>query len=309
MFNLKRLIMKKKQIDLVTLLSAYDDDLYRLEHRVGIDRSANTLRAMRQGRKYVADFVKERLKRRDIPLQELTPQVIHDFSAYLSSDRRLLGGTVWLVCQQLKGVVTRAHQRGLMSWNPFSGFHIAKRIRPRQYLSEEELRILTNYDFQKESLRFARDIFVFAAMTGLSFVDICELRTSDIVTIGSRTWIVSKRHKTNIPFQIRLLDTPLKILRRYQHNGTDKVFGNMEYRTMAYRIRTIMEQVGINKRITMHCARHTFAVLAINNGMPIESLSRILGHTNITTTQIYAKITMQKLDDDITEFERRLSIS
>lgn len=301
--------MRKNQSNLTTLLEIYDDDLERLGYRVGIDRSANTLSALRQGRGYVAAFIKERLRRRDVPLQKLTPQWIREFSVYLSVDRRLLGGTVWLACQQLKGVVARAHQRGLLTWNPFAGFHIAKKIRPRQYLSEEELKMLAYHDFRKKSLNYARDIFIFASMTGLSFVDISELRSSDIVVLGERTWIVSKRHKTEVPYQVRLLDTPLRILRRYQQTGRDKVFDHVEYRTMANRIRIIMNEIGIKKRITMHCARHTFAVLAINKGMPIESLSRILGHTNITTTQIYAKITMQKLDDDITEFEKRLCLS
>ncbi len=301
--------MRKKQSDLTTLLSVFDDDLERLAHRVGIDRSANTLSALRQSRGYVAAFIRDRLKRGEIPLRDLTPQMIHEFSVYLSVDRRLLGGTVWLACQQLKGVVTRAHQRGLLSWNPFAGFHIAKKIRPRQYLTEEELKMLAYHDFGKQSLNYVRDLFIFASMTGLAFIDLSELRASDVVTIGHRTWIVSRRHKTNVPYQVRLLDTPLRILRRYQRDGRDKVFDSIDYRTMANRLKTLMTEIGINKRITMHCARHTFAVLAINKGMPIESLSRMLGHTNITTTQIYAKITTQKLDDDMTEFEKRLHIS
>ncbi len=81
----------------------------------------------------------------------------------------------------------------------------------------------------------------------------------------------------------------------------------MEYRTMAYRIKKVMEEVGIGKHITMHCARHSFAVLAINKGVPIETVSRILGHTNITTTQIYAKITIDKIFSDMGNFEDQLS--
>ena len=83
---------------------------------------------------------------------------------------------------------------------------------------------------------------------------------------------------------------------------------NMEYRTMAKRIHRVMDECGFRKHITLHCARHTFAVLALTKGVPIESVSRILGHTNITTTQIYAKITMQKLDHDLTAFEQSLHL-
>lgn len=292
----------------LTLLELYDEDIRKLASRVGKDRSVNTLIALRQGRGYVVAYLLSQLHRKDIPLRDLPPRLIYDFSHYLSAERGLRGGTVWLVCQQLKGVVTRAHQRALIAWNPFAGFHIAKHIRPREYLTEEELSRLMTHDFKKATLRFARDIFIFAAFTGLSFIDIAELRPTDIRQIGDALWIVSRRHKTKVPYQVKLLDIPLQIVRRYQQPSQERVFGRMPYRAMASRIRCVMDELGITKHITYHCARHSFAILAINKGMPIESISRILGHTNIGTTQIYAKIAMRKLDEDMSEFEKRLNI-
>ena len=163
------------------------------------------------------------------------------------------------------------------------------------------------HDFMSPELCFTRDIFVFSTFTGLSFIDMKELKHSDIVTINGGTWIISQRHKTQIPFQVKLLNIPLEIIRKYQQGGQN-VFPPMEYRTMAKRIHRVMDECGFQKHITMHCARHSFAVLALNKGVPIESVSRILGHTNITTTQIYAKITMQKLDNDLTAFENSLHL-
>ena len=288
----------------ITLLQAYDQDLERFKHRVGKDRSEHSLRSMQQGRQYVAAFLTDWMHTDDIQLAKLMPQFIHDFS---STDRGLRGGTIWLACQLLKGVVTRAHARGLLEWNPFGQFHIAKNIRPREYLTEEEIALLMAHDFKKPALCFARDIFIFAVFTGLAFIDIKELKPSDMVTINGGTWIVSKRHKTQIPFQVKLLNIPLEIIRRYHHEG-QTIFPPMEYRTMAKRIHRVMDECGFQKHITMHCARHSFAILALNNGVPIESVSRILGHTNITTTQIYAKITMQKLDHDLTAFEQSLHL-
>ena len=291
----------------MTLLEAYDRDLERFRYRVGKDRSASSLRAMKQGRQYVAAFLNDWLQIDDIPLTQLMPQHINDFSIYLSTDRGLHGGTIWLACQLLKGVVTRAHTRGLLKWNPFGQFHIAKNIRPREYLTEEEIVRLMKHDFKNPELCFTRDIFVFSAFTGLAFIDMKELKPSDIVNVNGGTWIVSRRHKTRIPFQVKLLKVPLEIIRKYHHEGPT-VFPPMEYRTIANRIHRVMDECGFQKHITMHCARHTFAVLALNNGVPIESVSRILGHTNITTTQIYAKITMQKLDNDLTAFENSLHL-
>ena len=291
----------------MTLLEAYDLDLERFMHRVGKDRSERSLRAMQQGRQYVATFLTDWMHIDDILLMKLMPQFINDFSIYLSTNRGLRGGTIWLACQLLKGVVTRAHVRGLLKWNPFGQFHIAKNIRPREYLTEEEIAMLMTHDFKKPELNFARDIFVFAAFTGLAFIDIKELKPSDIVTINGASWIISQRHKTHIPFQVKLLHVPLEIIRRYHQEG-QAIFPLMEYRTMAKRINRVMDECGFHKHITLHCARHSFAVLALNKGVPIESVSRILGHTNITTTQIYAKITMKKLDSDLTAFEKSLHI-
>ena len=291
----------------ITLLEAYDQDLKRFQLRVGKDRSERSLRNMNQGRQYVAAFLQDWMQISDIQLSQLMPQFINDFSIYLSTDRGLHGGTIWLACQMLKGVVTRAHARGLIKWNPFSLFHIAKNIRPREYLTEEEIVVLMTHDFKKPVLNFARDIFIFAAFTGLAFIDMKELKPSDVVTINGGTWIISKRHKTQIPFQVKLLNIPLKIIRRYSHEG-QTIFPPMEYRTMAKRIHRVMDECGFSKHITMHCARHSFAVLALNKGVPIETVSRILGHTNITTTQIYAKITMQKLENDLTAFEQSLHL-
>lgn len=299
----KRIEKRNRQ----TLLSVYEEDLRSLESRIGKDRSASTWKAMLQGKTYVEKCLKEHFNMEDIAMKELTPQFIHDFSVYLSVERGLRGGTVWLACQQLKGVVTRAYQRGVLTWNPFARFRLAKNIRPRKYLTEGELKLLMDHEFEDKALTFTRDVFVFSAFTGLAFIDLKELKYENIVDINGSKWIVSQRHKTNIPFQVKLLEVPYQVIIRYQHQG-EYVFEQMEYATMAKRIHRVMEEVGIRKRISFHCARHTFAVLALNKGMPIESLSRLLGHTNITTTQIYAKITMHKLEEDMDRLAEKLNI-
>ena len=299
----KRIEKRNRQ----TLLSVYEEDLRSLESRIGKDRSASTWKAMLQGKTSVEKCLKEHFNMEDIAMKELTPQFIHDFSVYLSVERGLRGGTVWLACQQLKGVVTRAYQRGVLTWNPCAGFRLAKNIRPREYLTEGELKLLMDHEFEDKALTFTRDVFVFSAFTGLAFIDLKELKYENIVDINGSKWIVSQRHKTNIPFQVKLLEVPYQVIIRYQHQG-EYVFEQMEYATMAKRIHRVMEEVGIRKRISFHCARHTFAVLALNKGMPIESLSRLLGHTNITTTQIYAKITMHKLEEDMDRLAEKLNI-
>lgn len=132
--------------------------------------------------------------------------------------------------------------------------------------------------------------------------------TDEIVEVNGEKWIVGKRHKTNVPFQVKLLDIPLQIIERYKHLSKDKlVFGEINYWTMCKQLKRVIKECGIEKQISYHCARHTFGTLALTKGMPIESVSRVLGHTNIVTTQIYAKITTQKLDNDLTMFGNKLN--
>lgn len=287
-----------------TLLQAYDEDLRRMKLRVGRDRAASTYQKLEQGRKYVADFMASQLSRADIPLCELSLSFIDDFATWLQTVRQLRDGTVWLACQLLKGVVTRAYHRGLLPRNPFCQFHIPKNIRPREFLTEDELISLISRNFKKRHLALARDIFVFSSLTGLSFIDIKELQPAALFNINGERWIIARRHKTQVQFLVRLLPKPLEIIARYGQTGDRPIFGNLQYRTLAKNIKQVMKECGFSRNITMHCARHTFAVLALNKGMPIESVSRVLGHTNITTTQLYARITMLKLSADFKHLEQ-----
>ena len=289
-----------------SLLQTYDSDLQRFAHRVGKDRAASSYTRQWQSRQCVASFLADCLHRPDIPLCELTGQFISDYALYLSAERRMRPGTVWLLTQMLKGVTARAWRQRLMPVNPFADFHVSKNIREREYLTEQELATLMACRPPQPALRFVRDLFVFAALTGMSFVDICNLRPADIATVNGEQWIRARRQKTHTTFMVRLVPAALAIVNSYRGNG-DTVFGTIRYRTVAAQVPQLMRFCGIAKHITFHCARHTFAVTALNAGMPIESVSRILGHTNIATTQIYAKITMQKLSRDMTLFDSHLS--
>ena len=126
--------------------------------------------------------------------------------------------------------------------------------------------------------------------------------------LGGSPWIVSKRQKTGVPFQIKLMDIPMQIIKRYKpYRIGNNLFNIGSHDVINRRIKEVAKLCGIEKRTSFHLSRHTFAVLALNYGMPIESVSKILGHTNITTTQIYAKVTNTKLEHDISMFESRVS--
>ena len=243
-------------------------------------------------------------------MPELTPDFIKEFAVFLSNEAGLHNGSIWENCMWLKGVVMRAHFNGHIPRNPFAQFHISPNTKEREYLTENELKTLMEFQFKDPKNSYLRDIFVFASFTALSFVDIKELSNDQIVEVNGEKWIISKRHKTGVPFQVKLLDIPLQIIERYKaFQENNLVFPNLNYWSICKRMGKMIKECGITKKISFHQARHGFATLALSKGMPIESVSRILGHTNIETTQIYAKITVQKLDNDLTMLGDKLSKS
>ena len=295
-----------------TLLRAFDKDCESLKRRVGKDRALGTYKLQVRSRNYVADFLQMKYRRSDISMQELTPDFIKEFAVYLANDRHLAKSTIWLTCMHLKGVVGRAHDNGKIQRNVFAQFHISPKCKERTFLTEEELKAVMTHEFEDANLAFIRDLFVFMNFTALSFVDLKELTTDNIVEVNGEKWIVGKRHKTGVPYQVKLLEVPLQIIERYQgypKENPKSVFGEVNYWSVCKKLKPVMKECGIDKPISAHCARHGFATMALTNGMPIESVSRVLGHTNIVTTQIYARITTQKLDNDLTMLGNKLNAS
>ena len=295
-----------------TLLRAFDKDCESLKRRVGKDRALGTYKLQVRSRNYVADFLQMYYRRSDISMQELTPDFIKEFAVYLANDRHLAKSTIWLTCMHLKGVVGRAHDNGKIQRNVFAQFHISPKCKERTFLTEEELKAVMMHEFADANLAFIRDLFVFMNFTALSFVDLKELTTDNIVEVNGEKWIVGKRHKTGVPYQVKLLEVPLQIIERYRNypkENPKSVFGEVNYWSVCKKLKPVMKECGIDKPISAHCARHGFATMALTNGMPIESVSRVLGHTNIVTTQIYARITTQKLDNDLTMLGNKLNAS
>ncbi|MBQ9650239.1 MAG: site-specific integrase [Prevotella sp.] len=295
-----------------TLLRAFDKDCESLKRRVGKDRALGTYKLQVRSRNYVADFLQMYYRRSDISMQELTLDFIKEFAVYLANDRHLAKSTIWLSCMHLKGVVGRAHDNGKIQRNVFAQFHISPKCKERTFLTEEELKKVMAHEFEDSSLAFVRDLFVFMNFTALSFVDLKELTTDNIVEVNGDKWIVGKRHKTGVPYQVKLLAVPLQIIERYRDypkENPKSVFGEVNYWSVCKKLKPAMKECGIDKPISAHCARHGFATMSLTNGMPIESVSRVLGHTNIVTTQIYARITTQKLDNDLTMLGNKLNAS
>ena len=241
---------------------------------------------------------------KDMLLKDVTPAVIQDFSVYLMTVVRQCNNTVMKTMKTLKTVILYGIKLGVIHSNPYLGVKLHLEPVDRGFLTEEELQSIIKKDFEIDRLGFVRDLFVFSCFTGLSYIDVKKLKADNIVTLNGIEWIKMAREKTSTPVSVVLFDGAKCIIKKYENDPKrkDKLFPSMSNQKMNQYLKEIATSCGIKKNITFHMARHTFATLTLSKGVPIESVSRMLGHTNIKTTQIYAKITNKKIEEDMTKF-------
>ncbi len=189
--------------------------------------------------------------------------------------------------------------------NPFSRFQLRFDKYDRQYLSQRELELIENTYFKSERLERIKDIFIFSCYTGLSYIDVKQLTVHQIVKgIDNNYWIYTKREKTNETVKVPILPKALDIVEKYK-TISDGIGSELllplysNQKTNSY-LKEIAKACGIRKNITFHVARHTFATtVLLSNGVPIETVSKLLGHTKLSTTQIYARVLEHKISEDI----------
>lgn len=292
--------------DYKTLLSTIDKEILRFKERVGKDRADKTYKKMIVVRRHIQEFITLKYKTSDIYLQETDQEFIQSFSRYIQYEKGLAQSTTWVYCTFLKKIIIQEYNNGNLHKNPFHGFKISANVKEKQFLTEEEIQQMMQSRMVTAQMEMIKEMFIFCCFTGLSFIDLKNLRKENIITINGEHWIMSQRHKNNIHFQVKLLKYAQDIIERYSNNKTANIFELPSYEYVNKKIKIVGKLCGINKNLTFHLARHTFATLALSKGMPIESVSKILGHTNITTTQIYAKVINAKLESDFSQFERKL---
>lgn len=190
-----------------------------------------------------------------------------------------------------------------LAFHPFSEYKNTKKDKDRGYLMRNELEELVKFNCEKKIDELVKDLFVFSCFTGLSYSDLKGLKSSNIQEFfDGNQWIIIRRKKTSTSSNVMLLDIPKMIIEKYAGLSKDgKVFpvpSNTVCNNSLKRISKLIDSLK-EKKITFHLARHTFATLFLSEGVPLESLSKMLGHKNIATTQIYAKILNEKVGKDM----------
>ena len=274
-----------------------------------------TLKNYRTTAKYLEEFLKKKKKTDTIYLKHINYQFITEFEMFLRSyspkkDRKTCGtnGTMKHL-ERLKKLLNLAIKLEWLEKNPFKSYSFKFEKNDRQFLTERELHILEDTVFTSASLERIKDMFLFSCYSGLTYIELKEFTTDNLVKgMDGKDWIYTKREKTQQSVKIPLLNPAKAIIEKYmehQLKEANKVFPVISNQKTNKYLKEIMQSIGIRKKITFHSARHTFAtVVTLSNGVPIETVSKLLGHTKLSTTQIYARVLENKLSFDIGKLDQ-----
>ncbi len=293
----------------ITLLDLYDDFLTDYAKLVGHSTTQRTYDKYELVRKRLAAYMKEQYNLSDIPLRDITPKFIREFDTFLRSTYGVANNHAMKMVQKFRTIFQTAVDNGWVQKNPFASIKIHFDIIDRGYLSKQELAAIMQKPMTPKRLDQVRDIFVFCCFCGLAYCDVAELTTENIIKgDDGNLWIRTRRQKTDTPVDVPLLEIPTMILQKYQGQLKDgKLLPVPSNQKCNDYLKEIAVICGVDKELTFHLARHTFATtITLSNGVPIETVSKMLGHRNIRTTQIYAKVIQDKVAADMAALATRL---
>lgn len=292
-----------------TLISYFTQHNEQYAKKVGKTATQKTYSRYELTKQRMIEFLKSEYNISDIPIKEITVTHIENFYLYLREQCEVSNNTAMKFVQRFHTILLFAQKSGLSFLDPFNNFRFNFDKTDRGYLTQEEIDTIYHKEFQSKRLEQVRDAFIFSCYTGLPYCDIYTLTAEDIqIGVDGKKWIMKDRGKTGVESLIPLLPIPLEILAKYEGKTKNgkllPVISNQKMNEYLAEIAAICQ---INKRITYHLARHSFATeICLTKGVPIESVSKMLGHTNIQTTQIYARVVDRKLSHDMNVLERKL---
>jgi len=297
-----------------TLLQIYQENNHLMKLEIGNKFNARTVSSYDNSLKRLQKFINEEYNASDIHLGKLNYKFIKQYEIFLRVNYHNHHNTVMRYIKQLKRVIHQAMIYGYLDRDPFMEFKTTYHDPNRAYLTAEELEAIENKEYSIERLKVVRDIFLFMCYTGISYSDLAKLSPSDISTgIDGGKWIISERHKTGVRFSIPLLPKALQLLEKYADHPECMTKNTLLPMRSNQKLNSYLDEIadicGITKNLTCHIARHTFATtITLTNGVPIETVSKMLGHKNLQTTQIYSKVVDKKISTDMEELKKKLAV-
>ncbi|WP_299153145.1 site-specific integrase [uncultured Christiangramia sp.] len=293
-----------------SILQMFEEHNTRMEKLVGKDYSFRTLQRYKTTKKHLAAFISSSFKLKDYPVKEINTKFINAFIYYLKTELDLSHNSALKYLSYFKKIVRIAYANGWVEKDPFYNFKLKVQVIDREFLTKEEIIKIMEKEFSIPRMEQVRDVFLFSCYTGLAYIDVFKLTADDIIKgIDGNKWIKTKRTKTKTLSSIPILPVAEKLIDKYENleSPTGKllpVYSNQK--TNSY-LKEIADSCGIKKNLTFHMARHTFATtVTLSNGVPIESVSKMLGHRSLKTTQHYAKILDEKLSEDMNLLKARI---
>ena len=298
-----------RQHTLMTTFSQWIED-YKKQVAGGL-KAQKTLDKYNAVYKHVGSFMQFHYHVSDMALKEIMPSFISDFEIYLKTEKHFVHNTANIYVKPIMMLMHRAHENGWVARYPFGEYKIGKAEVEKGFLTKDELQALMNIPQLNAKRSLVRDLFVFCCFTGLAYVDLKNLKKENIVKnpVDGSLWIHTHRQKTGVAENVKLMPVPLAILKKYKGLCDDgHVFSVPQFQSACLMLNTIAKMCGIQKHLTWHMSRHTMAtVVCLANGMPLEVVSSVLGHKSIESTQIYARITQEKLGCEIDTLASKLA--
>lgn len=288
-----------------SIVETYDYHNSQMKELIGKDYAAGTYERFQTSKKHTVEFLTHNYKKSDALLSEVDHKFINDYMHYLKVNRNISHNTATKYLTNFKKIVLLAFKNGWIKSNPFLNYKFKLAEIERDFLTKEELQSIADKNYQNSRLEAVADMFLFCCYTGLAFVDVQKLSLNHITTdIKGNKVIKLLRTKTDTKSVILIIDRAQEIINKYANHkkpgSKDKLLPVNTNQIMNSYLKEIATLCNIEKNLTMHVARHTFATtVALQNGLPIESVSKALGHTNIKTTQHYAKILDHKVVADM----------
>ncbi len=295
------------------LLEIFQQHNDQLKELVGKDFSAGTLERYKTSLEHTRSYLRFKYNVPDIDIRDLNYEFIAQYEFWLKSVRSCNHNTAIKYLANFRKIVNRCLRNGWLPADPFVGFKMGKKEVVREILTEAELQAIATKQFGTDRLNQVRDIFLFCCYCGLSYADVKKLKKSEIaIGVDGEKWIFTSRQKTETPSRIPLLPTSLEIVERYalhpQCVNEDRILPVLSNQKMNAYLKEIVDICNIPKKLTFHIARHTFATtVTLSNGVPIETVSKMLGHMNLRTTQLYAKVLDRKVSDDMAVLKQKLA--
>lgn len=294
------------------LIPIFKEHNSKIKELLGIEYAPGTYERYQTSLKHTKDFLNWKYHISDIDITKIDYAFITDYEFYLRNVRKCANNTAVKYIKNFSKIIKLCLANDWLDKNPFVNYKSKVKEVERVYLSEEELHDIVNKNFGTERLSLVRDIFIFSCFTGLSYIDVKNLTKSHIsIGIDGGKWIFTHRQKTESASKIPILPVTQMIIDKYENHpqavNQNKLLPILSNQKMNAYLKEIAGVCEIEKDLTFHIARHTFATtVTLTNGVPIESVSKMLGHKNLRTTQHYAKVLDKKVSDDMKLLKEKL---